>query len=129
MYRFFVPLMVLALGCSSKKEAPSSGSAAPTAAERAAANEARGIFNSLCSTCHGQDGKGDGPASVNLNPKPRNYTDKAWQASITDAQIGETIVKGGAAMGKSPLMPAQPQLADKPEVVAELVKIVRSFGK
>jgi hypothetical protein len=26
-------------------------------------------------------------------------------------------------------MPAQPQLKDKPEVVRELVRIVRSFGK
>lgn len=131
MHRFFVPLMVLALGCSSKKEAPApaSGSDTTAAGSPAAAEEARGIFNSLCSTCHGQDGKGDGAAAANLDPKPRNYTDKAWQASITDQQIADTIVKGGAAMGKSPLMPPSPQLADKPDVVAELVKIVRGFGK
>ena len=32
-------------------------------------------------------------------------------------------------MGKSPLMPPSPQLADKPQVVAELVKIVRGFAQ
>jgi hypothetical protein len=69
------------------------------------------------------------PAVAGLNPKPRNYTDPAWQASVTDDQIKEIILKGGAGMGKSPLMPAQPQLGDKPEVLDGLVKIIRGFGK
>ena len=94
-----------------------------------AASDARQVFDTVCSTCHGMDGKGHGPASANLNPKPRNYTDKQWQSSVTDDQIAKTILLGGAAVGKSPVMPAQPQLRDKPEVVAELVRIVRGFGK
>ena len=64
-----------------------------------------------------------------LTPKPRNYTDKTWQASVTDDQIRKTIVMGGAAVGKSPVMPAQPQLKEKPEVVAALVQIIRTFGR
>ena len=36
---------------------------------------------------------------------------------------------GGAAVGKSPAMPAQPQLKEKPEVVAEMVKLIRTFGR
>ena len=87
------------------------------------------MFNTLCSTCHGQSGTGDGVAAASLNPKPRNYTDKAWQASVTDDQIRKIIVEGGAAVGKSQLMPASPQLKDKPEVVNELVNIVRGFAK
>lgn len=86
------------------------------------------IFKTRCSTCHGMDGKGSGPASITLNPKPRNYTDPAWQKSVTDDHIREIIVKGGAAMGKSPNMLANPDLADKPEVVDALVKKVRSFA-
>jgi mono/diheme cytochrome c family protein len=93
------------------------------------ADEAAQTFKTLCSTCHGADGKGDGVAAANLNPKPRNYTDKAWQASVTDEQLAKVILEGGAAVGKSPLMPPNPQLKDKPEVIAELVKIVRSFGQ
>ena len=60
------------------------------------------IFKTRCSTCHGMDGKGNGPAAITLNPKPRNYTDVAWQKSVTDDHIREIIVKGGAALGKSP---------------------------
>ena len=78
--------------------------------------------------CHGEDGKGDGPASAALNPKPRNYTDHEWQKSVSDEQIKKTITGGGASMGKSPLMPAQPDLAAKPETLDGLVKIIRGFG-
>ncbi len=91
-------------------------------------NAAREIFNSRCSACHGTDGKGDGPGAAALNPKPRNYTDKTWQSSVTDEQIKKTILYGGAAVGKSPIMPASPDLDGKPEVLDGLVKIVRGFG-
>jgi cytochrome c553 len=133
MSRVYVNLLVLFMACGKSSESPtpesglaqpSSESATPTPAE-----EARATFSSLCSTCHGADGRGDGIAAANLNPKPRNYTDKTWQASVTDDQIKQTILMGGAAVGKSPMMPASPQFKDKPQVVDELVKIVRSFGK
>ncbi|TMQ02287.1 MAG: cytochrome c [Deltaproteobacteria bacterium] len=87
------------------------------------------MFNTVCVMCHGPEGTGNGPAAATLNPKPRNYTDAAWQASVTDEQLKETILKGGAGVGKSPVMPGQPQLADHPEVLDELVQIIRRFGK
>ena len=34
------------------------------------------LFVSTCSSCHGQDGKGNGPAGGALNPKPRNFHSK-----------------------------------------------------
>jgi cytochrome c551/c552 len=87
------------------------------------------MFATMCVMCHGADGRGTGPAAASLTPKPRDYTDPAWQASITDEQLRETIVKGGAGVGKSPSMPGQPQLADQPEVLEGLVQIIRKFGK
>jgi mono/diheme cytochrome c family protein len=90
--------------------------------------KAQVIFNERCSACHGPEGKGNGPASAALNPKPRNYTDKAWQTATSDEQIRKTILLGGAAVGTSPIMPASPDLDDKPEVVEGLVKLVRKFG-
>jgi hypothetical protein len=39
------------------------------------------------------------------------------------------IIEGGAAVGKSPLMTPNADLKDKPDVVAALVKKVRSFGQ
>jgi len=90
--------------------------------------QAKTIYQERCSACHGANGRGDGPGSMALNPKPRNYTDKSWQATVSDEQIKRTITYGGAAVGKSPIMPASPDLEQKPEVVNGLVKIVRQFG-
>ncbi|HRC57938.1 MAG TPA: hypothetical protein PKU97_18560, partial [Kofleriaceae bacterium] len=77
----------------------------------------------------GPTGKGDGQASAALNPKPRNYSDKAWQASVTDDDLRKTILLGGPGGGKSPTMPGQPQLKDKPAVLDALVVMIREFGK
>ena len=94
-----------------------------------AKQQAQEIFNGRCTPCHGPNGKGDGPASKGLTPPPRNFSDPAWQKSVTDEHI-ETIIKyGGAAVGKSPAMPANPDLNSKPQVVIELRQIVRGFGK
>jgi len=98
-----------------------------TATAAAGAKEAKEIFASLCFTCHGNTGHGDGPGAATLNPKPRTFADVTWQDSVTDDHIAKTIVYGGAAVGKSPVMVANPQLKGKSEVVASLVKIVRDF--
>ena len=90
--------------------------------------QAAAMFQNVCSQCHGMSGAGDGPAAASLNPKPRNYTDAAWQASVTDDEIKKIIVEGGQAVGKSGMMPAQVQLKGKPEVVDGLVKLIRGFG-
>ena len=104
-------------------------SAAPAAAAGANLGEAQRMFNTRCAVCHGTGGKGDGPGSAALNPKPRNYTDLEWQKSVTDEQIRNTILMGGAAVGKSPNMPASPDLQSKPQVLDGLVQVVRSFAK
>lgn len=101
--------------------------AATTAAAPMAAKEAQALFDSLCFTCHGTSGHGDGPGAAALDPKPRSFADIAWQDSVTDEHIEKVIVFGGAAVGKSPMMVAQPQLKGKTEVLKALTKIVRDF--
>jgi mono/diheme cytochrome c family protein len=91
-------------------------------------DKAQVVFNERCAACHGTEGRGNGPAAAALNPKPRNYKDQAWQSAVTDEQLRKTITLGGGAVGKSPMMPASPDLDDKPEVVEGLVKMVRKFG-
>jgi uncharacterized membrane protein len=86
-------------------------------------------FATVCSACHGERGAGDGVAASALPVKPRNFTETAWQTTVTDEHLKTIILKGGLAVGKSPLMPPNPTLEDKPEVVAELVKLVRGFEK
>jgi len=123
-----------ACGKNSQPPPPSSGSPnAPTESgpsqPRGEPSQAQQMYNMVCAMCHGADGSGNGPMSGTLNPRPRNYTDQAWQTSVTDEQLKQTILKGGAGVGKSPQMPGQPQLADHPEVLDELVQIIRRFGK
>ena len=131
-------VLVTACGKNDKPPAPTSGKpgATPESGPRTKPNgggltpaaEAADMFANVCAQCHGPSGKGDGMAAASLNPKPRNYTDPAWQAQVTDADIKKIILEGGQAVGKSAMMPAQGQLAGRPEVVDELVKIVRGFG-
>jgi mono/diheme cytochrome c family protein len=115
-------VMFLLAGCGG-------GDAGQTRISSADRKEAHEIFTTRCATCHGPFGRGDGPGAAALNPKPRNYADPAWQKSVTDAQIEKAIVEGGAAVGKSPLMVPNPDLAGKPGVVAALRDKVRSFGE
>ncbi len=122
MRRLTLFAMLLLLGACSKKESPGVASA-----QGAITPQAQEMFNMRCVPCHGAMGHGDGPGAAALTPKPRNYTDSTWQKSITDEQIQQTILYGGAAVGKSPLMPANPDLDGKPELKG-LVAIVRSFN-
>jgi len=91
------------------------------------AADARKLFSTKCIVCHGDHGAGDGPGAAALTPKPRAFGDATWQASVTDEQIKKTILEGGAAVGKSAAMSANPELSDKPEELSALVKIVRDF--
>lgn len=108
---------------------PTPGSAAAPGGGGDALAAAQQMFGTVCAACHGTDGTGSGPAAASLDPKPRNYTDAAWQASVTDEQIKQIIVQGGQAVGKSAMMPPNPQLKDQPEVVDALVTIIRGFAK
>lgn len=136
--RDLCPKMVFAalafVACSKNEPAPAeqqqpvqpAAPAAPVQVDPAV--EARKVFASRCSVCHGNDGTGNGPGAAALNPKPRNYRDAEWQKTVTDEQIKDTILRGGAAVGKSPAMPPNPDLQAKPAVVDALVKHIRSFA-
>ncbi len=123
MHRIAVLVVVagVAFGCAKKEEEKSASNAS------AVSPEAQDLFTQRCVTCHGADGKGSGPAAASLNPKPRDYTDAKWQASVTDDDLRKVIVKGGPAGGKSALMPPNPDLEAKPAVVDGLIAKIRSF--
>lgn len=93
------------------------------------AAEAKEIFASRCSSCHGDEGRGNGPASTVLNPKPQNFHDRKWQTKVSNEQLAQAIVYGGSAVGKSPAMAPNPDLQSKPEVVKDLIAHIRALGK
>jgi len=84
------------------------------------------IFLQICVPCHGPEGHGDGPASVALDPKPRNLTDPGYMAGLDDRYLFELVSRGGIAVGKSPLMPAQPTLAA--EDLNNVIAFVRTLS-
>lgn len=87
------------------------------------------IFATRCVACHGENGDGNGAAAPGLPVKPRVLSDAKWQASVTDSSLREVIVKGGAAVGKSPLMPGNPDLEQQPEVANALIRQIRALAE
>jgi mono/diheme cytochrome c family protein len=90
--------------------------------------EAGTLYDSRCALCHGAGGKGDGIAAAGLSPAPRDLTSAEWQASVTNDYIESIIKFGGGAVGKSAVMPPNPDLQAKDGVVKALRAKVRSFG-
>lgn len=95
-------------------KAQEAGAGAPAQSPAAAAEatdpvaKGKAAYATYCVVCHGEGGKGDGPAAAALNPKPRDLTDKAYIAGLDEGYLLALISKGGAAVGKSPLMPPAP---------------------
>jgi mono/diheme cytochrome c family protein len=115
-------LAVLAGACGKNAQEESSASGP--------LSEAQALYTKRCVACHGVFGAANGPVADSLTPRPHDYTDQAWQASITDDEIKTIILRGGARVGKSNAMPGNLLLLrDRPEVLNALVKIIRDFGK
>ena len=106
------------------------GLAGQPAAQEKEADPAAGKakYETLCVGCHGVSGKGDGPAAAALNPKPRNYTDKKYMATLKDEEIFKITKEGGPAVKKSQLMPAWgAALSDQD--IRNIAAHIRTFAK
>ncbi|MDE3090191.1 MAG: copper resistance protein CopC, partial [Chloroflexota bacterium] len=79
------------------------------------------IYLQNCATCHGADGKGDGPAAANLNPKPADLTIHAPLHTEGDLYWWVTHGISGTAM------PAwDPTLSDLQRW--QVVAFIKTFG-
>jgi mono/diheme cytochrome c family protein len=65
----------------------------------------REVYQHYCQICHGDTGAGDGFNAFNLDPRPRDLSDPDFQKKKTDADLRDAILRGGAGVGLSPLMP------------------------
>lgn len=84
-------------------------------------------YTSRCASCHGPRGAGDGPLAPTLTPRPRAFDDLAWQRAVTDAYLHDVIRQGGAAHGRSALMPQHDDLSR--DTIDALVVYIRSLAK
>lgn len=57
------------------------------------------FFETACSACHGDEGRGDGPAAVALAPKPQDFV-LPFKYGESEKEISRTISQGvtGTAM-------------------------------
>ncbi len=104
---------------------PAAGAADPAVApptEESPEAATAALFKTRCALCHGPDGHGNGPGAAALKPAPRNFHDKAYMSTRTDAQLSEVIHLGKGAMPKWGGI-----LTD--EQIAGLVKHVRKLGE
>jgi mono/diheme cytochrome c family protein len=87
---------------------------------------ARDNFRSQCSKCHGESGRGDGPAGVSLPVRPRNLADCSRMSKESDERIFRVIKSGGASVGMSQEMPPWQDAFDDNEI-RDLVAYVRQY--
>lgn len=72
------------------------------------------LYNTNCSSCHGTDGQGNGPAAVALNPKPRNFNStNGWKNERNFYGLYKTLQEGipGTAMTAYEFLPAADRVA------------------
>lgn len=82
------------------------------------------LFQKNCSSCHGEQGKGDGVAGVNLNPKPRNFhLATGWTNGPSIEMMYKTLQEGILTRG----MAAYEYLPPFDRIA--LIHYVRSFAK
>jgi cytochrome c oxidase cbb3-type subunit 3 len=86
--------------------------------------EAKQLYEQTCALCHGAEGKGDGPTSQVLKPRPANLT--VVLKGKDDAYLTKLIREGGASVGKSPLMPSYQGVFNE-EQIRGLIQYVKSF--
>jgi mono/diheme cytochrome c family protein len=97
------------------------------AASPAMLAQGRRIYEQRCTLCHGDSGAADGVGARRVTPEPQHLDAVIWQASVSDDEIAKAILEGGAAVSRSPMMPANRDLKNKPDVVKALVAYVRSL--
>ncbi len=76
--------------------------------------DAQSTWASLCSGCHGRIGEGNGPMGAAMGA--RNLSDPRWQATITDDQIANSILRGKGRM---------PAFSLPQETIKDMVRLIR----
>jgi mono/diheme cytochrome c family protein len=81
------------------------------------------VFTQNCTSCHGEQGRGDGPASTTMDPRPRNFTSSAgWDKGYDLPTIFKTVTEGiqGTSMASFDYLSKRDRMA--------LAHYVQSFG-
>jgi mono/diheme cytochrome c family protein len=91
------------------------------------AAEGKKLYVDYCSTCHGEKGKGDGPAAAALPVKPADHTNGTVMNQLSDEFLMTIIAKGGTAAGKSSFMPSWGGALEQKQI-RDIVAYVRTIA-
>jgi cytochrome c oxidase cbb3-type subunit 3 len=83
-------------------------------------------YQAFCAECHGRNGRGDGPTSLILETKPRNFGDCDRMAKISNQLMLDVIKNGGYANNMSADMPAW-RYALSEDDMRDLLVLIRKF--
>ncbi|WP_342804782.1 PQQ-dependent sugar dehydrogenase [Alteromonas sp. M12] len=89
-------------------------------------NATAGLFAVNCARCHGVKGDGKGPDAALLGVPMPDFTSPLYHHNTDTTAIKSIIVEGGAAVGKSPLMPPWGGFL-KPKEIDHLVTYLESL--
>lgn len=68
--------------------------------------QGEGLYRVYCAQCHGLEGDGYGVNAAYMAIQPKDHTETKEMNARTDDDLFKAIKFGGAAVGKSVLMPA-----------------------
>ena len=122
-----VILLLGMLGCS-RTPVVSKPAAAPPPEASYELRLGKALFRHYCQTCHGETGAGDGFNAYNLDPRPKDFSDPAFQKHKSDADLADAIRRGGAGVGLSRLMPPWGHTLTARQV-DELIQYLRALAK
>jgi mono/diheme cytochrome c family protein len=82
------------------------------------------LYDTQCTTCHGDTGKGDGKMAASLNPpKPSDLSDASWKHGSTDGEIFTLIRDGSKGTGMRGYAARM-----KPDDMWNVVNYLRTLG-
>jgi mono/diheme cytochrome c family protein len=94
----------------------------PIALNRKVLEEGLELYRKNCLTCHGEQGKGDGPAVEFIESRPRDLTIPEFTRQNTDGEIFWKVTEG-----RKPMPPFKKKLSDDERW--KLVNYIRVLGR
>jgi mono/diheme cytochrome c family protein len=126
--RWVALLFAVLAGCAREPAPAAARTPAPPPVPSYELRLGKRAFQHYCQSCHGETGAGDGFNAFNLDPRPRDLSDPAFQRKKTDAELADAIQRGGAGVGLSALMPPWGRTLSRAEI-EQVVLYLRTLKK
>lgn len=100
----------------------------PFTGDHEAAEAGAEIYKVNCATCHGPEGKGDGPTAVGLDPQPASLADAHMMEEMNDGALFWRVSEGGMMEPFNSVMPAWKETLSEDEIW-QVITYIREFSE